>query len=122
MIEYEGIDTLSFIDPIENTTMNVNQFNQQVGKNKNLTNTEIFGRQLSLIKGCSSKIASTIISKYPLPRTLIDAYDQCEDEEEKANMLKGMEITEKFGGITKRKIGKVLSNFIYQLYCNEKYP
>jgi len=67
---------------------------------------------LGVIPGISYKIANQIIKKYKTLGDLFDAYQSLETEEEKINLLKNIEITEK------RNLGLSASKNIYKYLFN----
>lgn len=76
-------------------------------KKKDVISANIFQHQLMLIPGISSDIALKIQTEYPTVRHLLMAFDKCELDKE--NML--TEIS-----LGKRKLGKVLSKRIHDVY------
>ena len=88
---------------------------QTIKKNKkeNLTPDTWFHLSLTNIPGISSTIAEKIIETYPTLKALIAAYDACDtDIEKKQKLLAEIVLTQTEK--TKRRIGNVISNRIYQ--------
>ena len=88
---------------------------QTIKKNKkeNLTPDTWFHLSLTNIPGISSTIAEKIIETYPTLKALIVAYDACDtDIEKKQKLLAEIVLTQTEK--TKRRIGNVISNRIYQ--------
>lgn len=69
----------------------------------------IYENQLLLIPGVSIKVAKTILETYPTIRSLIDAYDSKIIQKEKELLLAELHVG-------KKKLGKVLSIRIYEVY------
>lgn len=69
----------------------------------------IHEHQLMLIPGVSTNVAKAISILYPTVRKLVDAYDKAETMKEKHELLSNIQLG-------KRKLGKILSKRIYEIY------
>ena len=61
--------------------MQLEEFNNLNRKDGNLTVAQIFARQLMCIQGVSTKKVSGIVQAYPTMATLMDAYDELEEDD-----------------------------------------
>ncbi|KAL5008151.1 hypothetical protein ScPMuIL_013732 [Solemya velum] len=102
------------IDDSEERLIPFEEFNQSSVKNKDLTASELFGKQLIQLYGMSAERAKAVIEVYPTLSNLISAYDSCSTEKERENMLSSIKC-----GKSGRGLGMVQSRMIYQLYCTE---
>ena len=64
-----------------------NDFNELAIKNKVMSVTELFARQLMQLTGISAARASSVLELYPTPRLLMEAYDNAGSESEKLGLL-----------------------------------
>ncbi|XP_031549112.1 crossover junction endonuclease MUS81-like isoform X2 [Actinia tenebrosa] len=91
------------------------EFSKETSKNKVVTVSEMFGKQLMQISGVSAEKAAAVLGSYPTPKCLLEGYDSQPTIEQKETMLSCL----KFGK-QQRNIGPSLSKLIYQLYCTRK--
>ena len=73
--------------------MTFQEFNDHSNKNKPPTVKEMFGRCLVQISGVSQEKAVAILTKYPTPLSLYNAYEACENENARLKLLSNI----KFG-------------------------
>ncbi|KAJ7360130.1 Crossover junction endonuclease mus81 [Desmophyllum pertusum] len=94
--------------------MNFPDFNDSTVKNKVMTVSEVFAKQLMQLNGISPDKAVAILEKYPTPKRLLDAY------EEQDSVVKDRELllSALKCGKNQRTLGPSLSRLIYQLYCS----
>ncbi|XP_062513975.1 crossover junction endonuclease MUS81-like isoform X2 [Corticium candelabrum] len=88
------------------------EFSQSSMKNKTLTVSEMFGKQLVQFAGVSSEMAIEILAKYPTLDSLLCAYDKLTSETEKMRMLADIR-----HGRTDKRLGDKLSKLMYLFYC-----
>ncbi|NXD13656.1 EME1 endonuclease, partial [Nothocercus nigrocapillus] len=75
---------------------------------------EVWKRQIQQFNRVSLDMAEAIVSAYPSPQLLVQAYSKCSSEEEQENMLANI-IVRRGEGVTAttRRIGPELSRRIY---------
>ena len=115
-----------------NTTLNTNPIEVQNGagstsyldsikkcKKENL-NPKIWNQiALSSIPGVSTNIAQKITEVYPTIRKLIDAYEECDDEDSRIKIISEIILTD--NGKVKRRIGNVVAKRIMEyLYVDNE--
>ncbi|XP_009863751.1 PREDICTED: crossover junction endonuclease EME1 [Apaloderma vittatum] len=75
---------------------------------------EVWKRQIQQFNRVSREMAEAIVSAYPSPQLLIQAYSRCSSEHEKENMLANIPVHRGDGvTATSRRIGPELSRRIY---------
>lgn len=105
---------LLFKKIVNNELIESNRTIQQIliKKSDNI-NDNIFIHILTVIPRVSVSIAQKIVEKYNCISLLMDAYIQLSDINLKKKMLSDIQITDT------RKLGKVLSERIYNIFCTE---
>ncbi|XP_067031660.1 crossover junction endonuclease MUS81-like isoform X1 [Acropora muricata] len=93
--------------------INFPDFNDSTVKNKVMTVSEIFAKQLMQINGMSSDKAVAIIEKYPTPKRLVDAYRSLINLKERELLLSVLKC-----GKNQRNLGPTLSRLIHTLYSS----
>ncbi|KAM7358497.1 prolyl-tRNA synthetase 2-like protein, mitochondrial isoform 2-T5 [Cochliomyia hominivorax] len=83
-------------------------------RNAQLTIREVFVQQLLQLHSLSVEKAMTIVSVYPTPRCLMDAYDNCESISEARNLLANLKC-----GQLERPLGEKISHTVYDFYKTE---
>ncbi|NWR80064.1 EME1 endonuclease, partial [Centropus unirufus] len=75
---------------------------------------QVWKRQIQQFNRVSVEMAEAIVSVYPSPLLLIEAYDKCSSEQERVNMLANIPV-HRGDGVTAtcRRIGPELSRRIY---------
>ena len=91
-------------------------FDRMNGKEKNLSQKDMFLKQLIQIRNIGLDKALAITEVYPTMKSLIDAYDRRVFNKEKEELLTNLTF-----GPQKRKIGSQVSKKLYQLYCLDDY-
>ena len=66
------------------------QFNDNSRKNKPLTTSDMFVRMLVQQHGVTVSMANVIVEKYPTIGALMRAYENCDTQEEKEELLTGL--------------------------------
>lgn len=89
----------------------LNELNSSMSKTRNLSLTDIFTKQLLQISSVSVDRAAAIVSCYPTPKCLIDAFDEYEDQDSKWKVLSQVEC-----GASGRKIGLATCSLIQSVY------
>ncbi|XP_078000727.1 structure-specific endonuclease subunit MUS81-like isoform X2 [Glandiceps talaboti] len=107
----EDIETQQSVSTGHNVLMTFTEFNESAVKNKAMTVTEMFAKQLMQVSGLSAEKAKSILEKYRTPKQLIAAYDDCYSTEQREKLLSCLKY-----GKTKRNIGPALSRAVHQLY------
>ncbi|XP_056361564.1 crossover junction endonuclease EME1 [Oenanthe melanoleuca] len=75
---------------------------------------KVWKRQIQQFNRVSSEMAEAIVSAYPSPQLLIQAYERCSSEQERENMLSNIPVHRGEGvTATSRRIGPELSRRIY---------
>ncbi|XP_009582190.1 PREDICTED: crossover junction endonuclease EME1 [Fulmarus glacialis] len=75
---------------------------------------EVWKRQIQQFNRVSLEMAEAIVSAYPSPQLLNQAYSRCSSEEERENMLANIPVRHSYGvTATSRRIGPELSRRIY---------
>lgn len=77
--------------------------------------TKLWIKQLATVPKMSEEMAKEIVKKYSTPRCLLQAYNRCESEQEKSDLLSNIEIVKNnyAHGKANRKIGAQLSHKIF---------
>uniref|UniRef100_A0A6B2L2A0 Crossover junction endonuclease MUS81 n=1 Tax=Arcella intermedia TaxID=1963864 RepID=A0A6B2L2A0_9EUKA len=91
------------------------QFNHINAKNKNLTVSQVFAKQLIELHGVSGDKAFAILQRYPTPAALMHEYENL-NQNEKETLLQTLTF-----GQANRKIGLSISKTIAQLYTLPHY-
>ncbi|NXG49473.1 EME1 endonuclease, partial [Psilopogon haemacephalus] len=77
---------------------------------------EVWKRQIQQFNRVSLEMAEAIVSAYPSPQLLTQAYSRCSSEQEKENMLANIPVHRGDGvTATSRRVGPELSRRIYLL-------
>ncbi|XP_065577861.1 uncharacterized protein LOC136038591 isoform X2 [Artemia franciscana] len=92
--------------------MTFDEFNKQSNKRKALSVSETFGKQLMQLHGLSDKKAAGILSLFPTPHSLFEAYKLCSTEQEKIELLSGSKSN-------RTGISAKISKSIYLLFNKE---
>nr|CAG4651827.1 EOG090X06E6 [Triops cancriformis] len=87
------------------------EFNVQGVKNKPMTVTDLFAKQLLQFSGISADKARAIVDRYPTPSALKAALDRCSSNQEKELLLSSVPY-----GKTKRMLGPALSKLLAWFY------
>ncbi|KAF2978967.1 hypothetical protein EK904_003804 [Melospiza melodia maxima] len=75
---------------------------------------KVWKRQIQQFNRVSSEMAEAIVSAYPSPQLLIQAYERCSSEQERENMLANIAVHRGEGvTATARRVGPELSRRIY---------
>ncbi|NXJ74776.1 EME1 endonuclease, partial [Trogon melanurus] len=75
---------------------------------------EVWKRQIQQFNRVSREMAEAIVSAYPSPQLLIQAYSRCSSEQERENMLANIPVHRGDGvTATSRRVGPELSRRIY---------
>ncbi|NXV97972.1 EME1 endonuclease, partial [Calonectris borealis] len=75
---------------------------------------KVWKRQIQQFNRVSLEMAEAIVSAYPSPQLLNQAYSRCSSEEERENMLANIPVRHGYGvTATSRRIGPELSRRIY---------
>lgn len=93
--------------------MKFGDFNDATVKNKVMTVSEIFAKQLMQLSGVSPDKAVAILEKYSTPKRLLDAYKAQESVKDRELLLSTLKC-----GKNQRTLGPSLSRLIYQLFCS----
>lgn len=89
--------------------------NEKVGGNAS-DNQSLWKTQLEQFKNISNDISSAIVSHYPSPKSLVEAYKKCSSEKECIKLLENIMVRRKAGILeTSRRVGKEASRRIYLL-------
>lgn len=91
-------------------------FDRINGKEKNLSQRDMFLKQLIQIRGLGLDKALAITAVYPTLISLVKAYQGLATVKEKEELLVDLPV-----GAQKRKLGIQISKRLYQLYCLETY-
>ncbi|NXI59503.1 EME1 endonuclease, partial [Chloroceryle aenea] len=75
---------------------------------------EVWKRQIQQFNRVSLEVAEAIVSAYPSPQLLIQAYNRCSSQQERENMLANI-LVRRGDGVTatSRRVGPDLSRRIY---------
>ncbi|XP_032238437.1 crossover junction endonuclease MUS81 [Nematostella vectensis] len=92
--------------------MTFEEFSERTVKNKAMTVSEMFGKQLMQVSGMSADKAVAILNKYPTPKSLMDAYDMQPTDSHRESMLACLKY-----GKTQRNLGPSISRLVRMLYC-----
>ncbi|NXL94816.1 EME1 endonuclease, partial [Alectura lathami] len=75
---------------------------------------EVWKRQIQQFSRVSLEMAEAVVSAYPSPQLLVQAYSRCSSEQERVNMLAAIPVCRGVGvTATYRRIGPELSRRIY---------
>ncbi|KAH8289695.1 hypothetical protein KR054_009509 [Drosophila jambulina] len=80
-------------------------------KNAQLTVREVFVQQLLQLHSLSLERAMAIVERYPTPRCLLDAYEECEDPKEARQLLARLPC-----GPLERPLGEKISQCLHEFY------
>ncbi|XP_065370990.1 crossover junction endonuclease MUS81-like [Calliphora vicina] len=83
-------------------------------RNAQLTIREVFVQQLLQLHSLSLEKSLAIVTAFPTPRCLMDAFDNCESVNEARNLLTDIRC-----GQLERPIGEKISQTIYDFYHND---
>ncbi|CAK1555223.1 unnamed protein product [Leptosia nina] len=110
IVEYKNKQLRGTNDTVNGLLMTFDYFNKSSVKSKILTVTEMFLKVLLQLKGMSVEKALGIIKVYKTPKSLISAYQDC-DEKVGANLLANL----KYGDLN-RNLGPSLSKAVFHLF------
>lgn len=91
--------------------MTFSEFQTKGAKIKNWTVREMFAKHLIQITGMSDKRVAVIIKKYPTVSALVEAYKNCDSEQQRESLLAKLVIPD-----SNRNIGPALSKRVYTCY------
>lgn len=89
-------------------------FYDDSSRNSGLTVRDVFIKQLLQLRTLSVERAMAIVNKYPTPRALLMAYDDCQSQEEGQLLLAAIPC-----GQLGRPLGVAISKIIYDFYSSE---
>lgn len=92
-------------------------FSSLVSKSGTLTLRDIYLKMLMCIRGVSVEKAAEIQKLYPTPKVLVEAYEACEGNKEKLEMI--MRVLE--GQVGRRKVGRALSGKIAEVWAGIEF-
>ncbi|XP_054707862.1 crossover junction endonuclease MUS81-like [Uloborus diversus] len=98
---------------VPNAFITFTEFNCSSMKNKSLTVKEMFAKHLLQFFGLSVDRAAAIVEHFPTPALFLEAYNNCETEEEQIQLVSSI----KFGSF-KKNIGPALSRAVHQFYTS----
>ncbi|XP_071508562.1 crossover junction endonuclease MUS81-like [Diadema antillarum] len=88
------------------------EFSDSSIKNREMTVTETFAKQLLQLSGLTAEKALALTEMYQTPADLLEAYRTCHLPSDQEKMLAKVKY-----GASQRNIGPMLSRVIYQHYC-----
>ncbi|XP_065919147.1 crossover junction endonuclease MUS81-like isoform X2 [Dysidea avara] len=91
--------------------MSFSAFNTASVKNKVMTVTEMFAKHIMQIPGFSADKAESMVTRFPTPRSLYEAYEKCGSIEKRPLLLEHIKY-----GCTNRNLGQSLSTVVHDLY------
>ena len=100
----------------DTTLLPFKHFNETSRKNKDLSIGEVWAKMLLRMKGLSVDMAQAIVSQYPTPRDLREAYNKCGTDQEKVKMLNDLT----YGIENKRKIPKTVSEALMKVWNKDQ--
>ena len=96
----------------DTTLLTFAHFNETSRKSKALSVGEAWAKMLLRMKGLSVEMAQAIVSHYPTPRHLLDAYSCCQTAAEKTKLLSDLT----YGMENKRKIPKSVAEALMKVW------
>jgi|UniRef100_A0A6C0J535 crossover junction endonuclease MUS81 len=96
---------------------NYNEASLKTKKKTMMNPHNVFVQQLCMVKSVSLTIAECIANSYPNFSSLFNAYEKCENEKSKINLLKNLSY--KTDNNLRRKVGPVASKNIYESIYGE---
>ena len=96
----------------DTTLLTFAHFNETSRKSKALSVGEAWAKMLLRMKGLSVEMAQAIVSHYPTPRHLLDAYSCCHTAAEKTKLLSDLT----YGMENKRKIPKSVAEALMKVW------
>lgn len=88
-------------------------FSSLVSKSGALTLRDVYLKMLMCVRGVSVEKAAEVQKLYPTPRVLVEAYESCEDDRGKLEMIaRALE-----GQVGRKKVGGVLSEKIAEVWA-----
>jgi len=91
-------------------------FDKINGKERNLSQRDMFLKQLIQVRTLGLDKALAITAAYPTLMSLLKAYERLQTEKEKEDLLVDLPV-----GTQKKKLGIQVSKKLYHLYCLDKY-
>ena len=98
----------------DNTLMPFTHFNETSKKSKELTVGEVWAKMLLRMKGLSVEMAQTLVTHFPTPRHLLEAYENCSSSAEKIKLVSDLT----YGLENKRKIPKSIAEALMKFWNN----
>ena len=99
----------------DTTLLTFQHFNESSKKTKDLTVGEVFAKMLLRMKGLSVEMAQAIVSQYPTPRDLLNAYNNCDSVPDKVKVITDLT----YGMENKRKIPKSVAEALMKVWTWE---
>lgn len=96
----------------QNEFMTFSEFQTKGAKITNWTVREMFAKHLIQISGMSDKKVAAILEHYSTPYALLNAYEKCNNEQQRSTLLSKLQIPH-----SNRAIGPVVSNRVYLNYA-----
>ncbi|XP_077863715.1 structure-specific endonuclease subunit MUS81-like [Saccoglossus kowalevskii] len=107
----DSLDSRPDVHCSQQMMMSFSEFDQMTIKNKAMTVTEMFAKQLMQISGLSAEKAKSILEKYRTPQGLLAAYGGIPENSGKEKLLANLKY-----GKSQRNLGPSVSRMVYQLY------
>ena len=98
----------------DTTLMSFTHFNETSKKSKELSVGEVWAKMLLRMKGLSVEMAQTLVTHFPTPSHLLEAYDNCSSSAEKIKLVSDLT----YGLENKRKIPKSIAEALMKVWNN----
>ena len=98
----------------DTTLLPFTHFNETSKKSKELSVGEVWAKMLLRMKGLSVEMAQTLVSHFPTPSHLLEAYDNCSSSVEKVKLVSDLT----YGLENKRKIPKSIAEALMKIWNN----
>ena len=105
----------SLVGRRDTTLLTFQHFNESSKKTKDLSVGEVFAKMLLRMKGLSVEMAQAIVSQFPTPRDLLNAYNDCDSVPEKIKVITDLT----YGMENKRKIPKSVAEALMKVWTFE---
>jgi len=97
--------------------MKFDELNNASRKNRGLTVSEVFAKMLLQLHGCTVEMAAAILELHPSVSSLITAFNNCDSQSERENVLSQIQY-----GKRGRTIGAPISRTLYQYFTLLTFP
>ena len=98
----------------DTTLLPFTHFNETSRKSKDLSVGEVWAKMLLRMKGLSVEMAQTLVTHFPTPRHMVEAFNKCSSSTEKGKLISDLT----YGLENKRKIPKSIAEALMKVWNN----